>query len=118
MPITIGEAWLFKNGKAGPKAPFTEIFARDNFSLWSPLDAQFLKLMMGIAQNENISVVAPFFSQYFFAYYTFGDAESSRLPPWPHNIPVSWNKAFEAVQRHQLSPTGEAIRAMLDPTAK
>ncbi|HVM59445.1 MAG TPA: hypothetical protein VMV72_01135 [Verrucomicrobiae bacterium] len=118
MPVTIGEAWLFKNGKAGPKAPYPEIFARDNFSLWSPLDAQFLKLLMGIAQKENISVVAPSFSQYFFAYYTLGDAESSRLPPWPHSIPQSWNKAFEAVRNHQLSPTGKAISAMLEPAAK
>jgi hypothetical protein len=118
LKVTIGETWLFKGGKAGPKAPFPEIFARDNFSLWSPLDAQFLKLMMGIAQKENIAVVAPFFSQYFFAYYTFGDAESSQLPPWPHNIPASWNKAFEAIHRHQLSPTGQAISAMLADDGK
>ena len=80
---------------------------------WSPLDVQFVELLMGIAQKENISVVAPYFSQYLFAYYTFGDVESSKLPPWPGSVPVSWNKALEAIRSHQLSATGKAISAVL-----
>ena len=35
---------------------------------------------MGFGQKENISAVVPFFSQYLFSYYTFGDAESAKLP--------------------------------------
>ncbi|HTS19774.1 MAG TPA: hypothetical protein VMP11_19515 [Verrucomicrobiae bacterium] len=118
MKITIGEAWLFKHSKQAPKVTsISEIFSRDSFSFWSPLDQQFLTLLMGMAQKENISVVVPYFSQYLFAYYTFGDAESSKLPPWPRSIPQSWNKAFESLRNHQLSPTGKALRAMLAPAA-
>jgi len=120
MRITIGETWLLKLGAGGPKVTtYQEIFLRNNFSFWSPLDEQFLTLLMGIAQKENISVVAPFFSQYFFAYYTFGDAESGNLPPGVgSSISVSWNKALESIRNHRLSPTGKAMSEMLDDGGK
>jgi hypothetical protein len=116
MRITIGETWLLKLGAGGPKVTtYQEIFLRNNFSFWSPLDEQFLTLLMGIAQKEDISVVAPFFSQYFFTYYTFGDAESGKLPPGVgSSISVTWNKALESIRSRRLSSTGKAMSAMLD----
>jgi hypothetical protein len=113
MRITIGETWLWKHGAEEPKETYKEAYFRDNFSFWSPLDEQFLNLVMGIAQKENISVVVPYFSQYFFNYYTFGDAESSKLPPWPVSVGASWNKALESIRNHQLSSTGKAMTAMM-----
>jgi hypothetical protein len=119
MQVTIGETWLYKHGAEEPKGMLkTEAYARDSFSFWSPLDEQFLKLLLGIAQRENISVVAPYFSQYFFAGYTFGDAESAKLPPWPASIPGSWEKALESIRDHRLSSTGTAVRALLDDGGK
>ncbi|MGB8370444.1 MAG: RNA polymerase sigma factor [Limisphaerales bacterium] len=122
MRITIGETWLLKLGAGdmGPKVTtYQEIFQRNNFSFWSPLDEQFLALLMGIAQKENISVVAPFFSQYFFTYYAFGDAESGKLPPGVgSSLSVTWNKALESIHSHQLSSTGKALGAMLDEDGK
>jgi hypothetical protein len=119
IKVTIGESWLLKHGAGAPKVTgYEDIFARNDFSFWSPLDAQFLSALIGFGQKENISAVAPFFSQYFFSYYTFGDAESKGLPPWPRSISASWSKALEAVRAHRLSATGEALRAMLGGTGK
>jgi hypothetical protein len=95
-----------------------EAYGRNDFSFWAPLDEQFLRLVLGIAQQENISVVAPYFSQYFFSYYTFGDAESGKLPPWPASVPVSWSKALEAIRGHKLTTTGQAMKTMLEDTRK
>jgi hypothetical protein len=114
MKCTIGEAWLFKQGKDGPKATVPEIFARDNFSFWSPLDTDFLKLLIGVAQKERIAVVVPYFSQYLFSYYTFGDSESGNLPPWPASVKVSWAKALERVHKGELSSTGTALSEVLN----
>jgi hypothetical protein len=114
MKCAIGEAWLFKQGKDGPKATVPEIFARDNFSFWSPLDQGFLKMLIGFSQRENISVVVPYFSQYFFAYYTFGDSESASLPPWPASVKVSWGRALERVHKVELSSTGKALSEVLN----
>jgi hypothetical protein len=120
MRIIIGEAWLLKiTGTADSSIPPLKLaFFQNNFSFWSPLDQQFLNLLMGVAQKENIPVVVPFFSQFYFTNYTFGDAESSKLPPWPLSDMASWNKALEPIRNHQLSSTGQAISAMLDPSAK
>src|SRR5437016_7708914 len=55
MRITIGETWLMKDGGGAPKVTgYQDIFARNDFSFWSPLDGQFLDLLMGFAQKENI----------------------------------------------------------------
>lgn len=114
MQCTIGEAWLFKQGKDGPKATVQEIFARDNFSFWSPLDTDFLKLLIGVAQKERIAVIVPYFSQYLFSYYTFGDSESASLPLWPASVKVSWTRALGMVHKGELSPTGKALKEVLN----
>ncbi len=114
IEVTIGEAWLLKQDKDGLKETIQEIFFRDNFSFWSPLDQEFLQLLMGMAQKANIAVIVPYFSQYFFAYYTFGDAESSLLPMWPKSVKASWNKAIEAIHDHKFSDTGQAMRSILE----
>ena len=116
MMINIGETWLFKHD---PKEPLTtaahnEAFFRDNFSFWSPLDQKYMKLIIRIAQNENVTVVVPYFSQYFFTYYNFGDVEANQLPQWPSSVINSWNKAIEAIHNQQRSETGKAIFLMLN----
>ncbi len=114
IQITIGEAWLMKTGARAPKAQTTsEMLVRNNFSFWRPLDEQFLAVLMGIAQKENISVVVPFFSQQFFTYYTI--EEASRLPQGiGSNMSAVWDKALESIRSRRLSSTGRALSTMLD----
>ena len=111
MEITIGETWLYKRSEkeAATLAMYRETFFRDNFSFWSSLDQKFLRLVTGIAQKDNISIVVPYFSQYLFTYYVFNDPETSKLPQWPISIPFSWNKAIEVMNNHQISETGKAL---------
>jgi len=115
MKIAIGETWLYKHSEKEPYnfAMYKETFFRDNFSYWSPLDQKFMELLMGVAQKDKISVVVPYFSQYFFKYYIFGEKESENIPPWPECILTSWNKAAEFIYKRQLSPTGKAMSSML-----
>jgi len=114
--ITIGETWLYKRSESEPVtlAMYKETFFRDNFIFWSPLDQKFMKLVMGIAQKENISVVVPYFSQYLFAYYTFGETEANKLPQWPTSVPISWNKAIESIHNKQFSETGKVLRTLME----
>jgi hypothetical protein len=96
-----------------------ELFLRDVFSFWSPLDEQFLALLMGLAQKENISVIAPSGSQYLFDYYAFGDAEVANLPPGVgKRISASWDKAVKSMRSHRLSSTGRALSAILHDDEK
>jgi hypothetical protein len=116
IKVTIDETWLYKRSKTEPitLAMYKETFFRDNFSFWNPLDQKFMKLIMGVAQKENISVVAPYFSQYFFAYYTFGGVEANKLPQWPISVPTSWNKAVKSIHTKQFSETGKSLRTLIE----
>lgn len=118
--ITIGETWLYKHGIKEPVTftMYKETFYRDNFSFWSPLDQEFMGLIMGIAQKDDISVVVPYFSQYFFTYFTFGDKDSENLPPWPGSVLTSWNEAIKSIHNHHLTSTGKAMSLMLNGIKK
>ena len=113
MKLTIGEAWLFKTGAQAPNPAIDEIFLQNNFSFWSPLDQGFLSLLVGVAQQKQIDVIAPFFSQFFFSYYTYGDADAKALPTGTRSLRLSWQKAAAAIDAQQLSPTGTALKALL-----
>jgi hypothetical protein len=119
MKINIGETWLYKHGATEPKGMLNrDAYFRDNFGFWSPLDVQFFALVLGVAQKENVGVVAPYFSQHFFTYYQFGDVESAKLPPWPGSVAVAWSKAIQAIRAHQLSPTGAAMTVLLNQATR
>ena len=113
MKLTIGEAWLFKTGAQAPNPAIDEIFLQNNFSFWSPLDQGFLSLLVGVAQQKQVDVIAPFFSQFFFSYYTYGEADAKALPTGTRSLRLSWQKATAAIDAQQLSPTGTALKALL-----
>ncbi len=114
MMVTIGECWLYKHGAKETGGVYNrQAYQRDNYSFWTPLDEHFLRLVLAVAQKENIAVVAPYFSQNFFATYTFGDEETNELPEWPQSLIVAWKKALQSLRNHQLSPLGQAMKALL-----
>jgi len=113
MKITIGETWLYKHSVKEVPSMYAETFFRDNFSFWSVLDQNYLKLLMGIAQKENIAVITPYFSQYFFTYYNYGDIDARNLPQWPASVFISWKKALESIHMNQISSTGKEISSIL-----
>lgn len=117
MKLTVGEAWLFKTGVQAPNPGTDDMFLQNNFSFWSPLDQRFLSLLLGVAQQERIEVIAPFFSQFFFRYCTYGDAEAQALPTGARGARSSWQKAAAAIQAQQLSPTGAAMKALLQTSS-
>jgi hypothetical protein len=77
--VIIGEAWLYKAGRAelsgNPTAP--GIFARDVFSFWAPLDARFLDALGRLATLKQIEYVSPFWTKYLFGYVEYDDRTAS-----------------------------------------
>ncbi len=65
----IGECWLYKT----PAAELTrtaskeEVFRRDVYSFWEPLDVLFMKTVAALAREYDIRIVNFFWAQYFFA---------------------------------------------------
>lgn len=71
--VVMDEAWLYKiaNPTASSVPTSPEIFGRDIFSFWAPLDQKFLSLMAKSAQIANIEYISPFWTTFFFAYVEY-----------------------------------------------
>ena len=86
-PIVLDEAWLTKIA-AGERLPQgwareEEIYRRDEFSFWAPLDARFLTDLAGFAARSGVAYVSPFWTGHFWGYTDHGpdtkDAARERL---------------------------------------
>ena len=70
--ITMSEAWLYKASETElGKITETNVFARDAFSFWAPLDQKFLEVMTKLAYIEQFEFVSPFWTKYFYAYLDY-----------------------------------------------
>ncbi|MGH2399743.1 MAG: hypothetical protein ACRDF6_07840, partial [bacterium] len=76
--VAVSEAWLYKAGSAELSRGFTavDIFGRDAFSFWEPLDQRFLEVMVRFAHAERLLFLSPFWAKYFHAYVDYGAAKS------------------------------------------
>ncbi len=70
--ITISEMWSNKeeDSEVGVLS-YTDVFARNAFSFWYPLDISFLQTMSNFANAGQFTFVSPFWSQNFAAYLDF-----------------------------------------------
>jgi hypothetical protein len=65
----VGEFWLYKAAASELTGAPThvEMFGRDTFAFWSPLDQRMLETVAAFAAAEGIEYVSAFWSKYFFA---------------------------------------------------
>ena len=75
--ITIGESWLYKVGAEEWNPEnfdfIVEIFSRNVYSFWEPIDQQFLEIFYQIVHLEGIRVWVPFWTTHFFVYVDYDD---------------------------------------------
>jgi len=73
--LTLGEAWLYKASFAEVSNGLDHniIFGRDTYSFWEPLDRQMLDVLFRIVHYKDFEAVMPYWTQYYFAYLTYGD---------------------------------------------
>jgi hypothetical protein len=66
--ITLGESWLYKASIAEVSGGLNayEIFGRDVYSFWEPLDTQYLDVIFKIMHHKEFEASMPFWTQYFF----------------------------------------------------
>jgi hypothetical protein len=79
--LLIGETWLYKVSEAEILSglPYDEILARDVYSFWEPLDRQFHEIIYKLNHHKGFEAVAPFWTNYYFAYLDYGDPELEGL---------------------------------------
>jgi hypothetical protein len=79
--VVLDEAWLYKVDKPSPNsvAASPEIFRRDVFSFWAPLDQKFIAVIVKSARVANIEYISPFWTQLFFGYVEY-NSNTAQLP--------------------------------------
>lgn len=111
--VIIGEFWLYKASAAevtGTPAA-VEVFARDPFSFWSPLDQRMLEVVARLARWKQVEYVSPFWSKYFYGYLEYND--STRILSALQLTRLANVEATKNIAAGTLSPTGLKYRQII-----
>jgi hypothetical protein len=104
--ISVSEAWDYKisNSELG-KLSYTQIYSRDPFSFWSPIDIEFLHALMDFGNAQKLTFIGPFWTHYFFSYLNFTQYESDTPT---EIINASDQATTAAISVGAFTPTGIA----------
>ncbi len=102
--VAIHEAWLYKwklgEGKGQGIAAAGNIYARDIYSFWQPLDQKFLLALANMAHYKKMEYISPFWSNYFFMYENY--AALKKAPGMTYAI----KEGAKAAQEGNTTETG------------
>ena len=114
--VLIGETWLYK---ALPSElgdlPYQEVYRRDPFSFWAPLDSEYLRAVGCMAREGDFEYVSFFWSGFFFSYLDYDETPRDLTPV---ELVQAANRAILAeLLAGGLSPTGAAYQELLQDLA-
>jgi len=114
LEIISSESWLYKAqaSELGGAPTNSAFFARDVYSFWEPLDAQFLNVLTLTAYTKNFSVIAPFWSNYFLAYLDYDDPSLAGLTP-DEILSLAFTAASDAVVGGKTSLLGDHYKDVI-----
>ena len=107
----IGEAWLYKTSVEELQGgiAFQDVFGRDAYSFWQPLDALFMETAAEMARASGVQLLSFFWSNYLFAYADY--AQVSDLTG--RELQQAANAAAGgAIVRGELSDAGREFRRL------
>ena len=112
----IGEAWLYKASARELRAGvgFQELFGRDVYSFWQPLDVQFMQTAVELGRAAGVRYVSFFWSRYLFGYVDYDDVPPGTTGPALQQAAnlASWT----AFSRGELSATGDEFKRLASAT--
>lgn len=111
--VILDEAWLYKTdiASANGVAASSDIFRRDLFSFFAPLDQQFLATLVKAAQLANIDYVSPFWTQLFFGYSDY-DQNTAQMS-YGQLVSMTNQIASQNIVSDQFSQTGLTYKALI-----
>jgi hypothetical protein len=81
--LLLSEAWLYKvrDRELGTAtATSADLFARDVFSFWAPLDERFVEAIVKLSHLLKIDFCSFFWMQYFYSYLEYDEQRSAMKP--------------------------------------
>jgi len=112
--LSVGETWLYKAAErefAGLQAVQPQIFARDVFDFWIPLDQRFLELMVKFSHHFRMKFCSFFWMRYLYGYVEYGET-TRNLPP-SRLFQLANRRAYGNLLRNIPTPTGLTLKRLL-----
>jgi hypothetical protein len=111
--LVLDEAWLYKSDRyiGHDNAVWSELFRRDVFSFWAPLDRQFLAAMVKFARTQGVEYVSPFWTGCFFAYVDY-DMSNASLP-YKELRAIQNRSSVSNLLNGKFTSTGEFYRTLI-----
>jgi hypothetical protein len=114
--LVMGESWLYKAAPSEAGKPYQEIFPRDVFSFWEPLDTRFIEAIADLAQYQRFDYVSLFWANYFFAYLDYDETPKNLSPVELMNR--ANQAASDSILAGTFSGTGQAFQQLLTRFSK
>jgi hypothetical protein len=111
--VIVEETWLYKATplEVSQLIAHQDVFERDLYSFWQPLDIQFIELMVGLAHEQGFGYLSFFWSGLFFSYLDYDETSQNLSPVELYQL---LNRAQSAnMIEGDLSETGKAYKALL-----
>lgn len=112
--LTVGEAWLYKTAESelsSGLAMHEEVFARDAYSFWIPLDQRFLETLVGLSQYLEMEFITPFWMEYLYAYIEYGP--STQATDLAEVSKLLNKEVVKNIDSNTLTPTGETYSELI-----
>lgn len=109
----IDESWLYKTERPGGGdnvAATADVFRRDPFSFWEPLDAKFMTLMYELARHEQVTLLSFYWSSFFYGNLDY--SSELDLLPYPELTRRLNQKAFAAIRSQSPNRLGEFFQTL------
>jgi hypothetical protein len=113
MQVGLSECWDMKirNDELGVLS-YADAFSRDPFSFWQPVDTSFLEAIVNFAQYKQLTFIAPYWVNCFFAYLdynTYGSLTQNTV------LTDAYTASSNAILVGAFAPTGHAWESMNIP---
>ncbi|MCJ7515916.1 MAG: hypothetical protein MUO89_08160 [Dehalococcoidia bacterium] len=115
--LIIGEAWTYKVydselGDLSHVAAQADIFGRDAYSFWEPLDSEFIEILVKLASHKGYEFISPFWSKYFFGYLDYETVPKDIS--YKQLSQLSNQKAFQNIRGQKLTDTGLTYQNLIN----
>jgi len=114
--LVLSEAWLYKvrDKELGTAtATSAQLFARDVFSFWAPLDERFVETVVKLAHLLRIEFCSFFWIQYFYSYLEYDEQRNAMKPA--QLFALVNVEAAKNIVSNTLSTTGARFRGLIAP---
>jgi len=114
--LVLSEAWLYKvrDKELGTAtATSAQLFARDVFSFWAPLDERFVETVAKLAHLLRIEFCSFFWMQYFYSYLEYDEQKNAMKPAQLFALVNS--EAAKNILSNTLSTTGARFKSLIAP---